>query len=111
GHWLAPAAAYSKRQAAAPAARPTWLSSSGPAGRGDPVTLMQGWPLPAELRPLADVIQPRGAGFFHGASCPQTVNFAGCLVLKALKAPTGDFRDWAHIEGWARATAAALQAV
>lgn len=111
GRWLAPAAAYLKTHAADLAARPTWLFSSGPTGRGDPVTLMQGWRFPADLQPLADLIHPRDVAFFHGAIWPQKLNFAERLILKALKAPTGDFRDWAHIEGWARAIAAALQAV
>lgn len=108
GRWLAPAANYLKTHAAALAQRPTWLFSSGPTGTGDPVTLMQGWRFPQDLQPLADQIRPRDIAFFHGAIWPERLNFAERLILKALKAPTGDFRDWAMIEDWARGIAAAL---
>ena len=108
GHWLAPAAAYLKAHAKALAERPTWLFSSGPTGTGDPVALMRGWRFPQDLQPLADQIRPREVAFFHGAIWPERLNFAERLILKALKAPTGDFRDWGMIEGWAQRIAAAF---
>ncbi len=108
GQWLAPAAAYLKTHAGALAGRPTWLFSSGPTGSGDPVVLMQGWRFPQDLQALAEQIRPRDVAFFHGAIWPEKLNLAERLILKALKAPTGDFRDWAMIEGWARQIAAAL---
>jgi len=108
GRWLAPAAAYLKTHAGALAERPTWLFSSGPTGSGDPVALMQGWRFPQDLQALAEQIRPRDVAFFHGAIWPEKLNPAERLILKALKAPSGDFRDWAMIEGWARQITAAL---
>ena len=37
------------------------------------------------------------------------VNLAKKLVIKGLKAPVGDFRDWAAIISWAAAIASALK--
>jgi menaquinone-dependent protoporphyrinogen oxidase len=108
GHWLAPAANYLKTYAAALAQRPTWLFSSGPTGAGDPVTLMQGWRFPPDLQPLADQIRPRDVAFFHGAIWPQKLNVVERLILKALKAPSGDFRDWEAIAAWARGISVAF---
>ncbi|MCX8025806.1 MAG: flavodoxin domain-containing protein [Thermanaerothrix sp.] len=108
GRWLAPAADYLKAHAAALAQRPTWFFSSGPTGTGDPVTLMQGWRFPQDLQTLADQIHPRDVAFFHGALWPEKLNFAERLILKALKAPLGDFRDWDAIVAWAQGIAAAF---
>jgi menaquinone-dependent protoporphyrinogen oxidase len=38
------------------------------------------------------------------------LNLAEKLIVKALKAPAGDFRDWEAITAWAAAIAAALKA-
>jgi menaquinone-dependent protoporphyrinogen oxidase len=37
------------------------------------------------------------------------VNFAEKLIIKALKAPFGDFRDWEAITAWATNISNALQ--
>jgi menaquinone-dependent protoporphyrinogen oxidase len=39
----------------------------------------------------------------------KTLNLAEKLVVKALKAPVGDFRDWDVIASWAEGIAAALK--
>jgi menaquinone-dependent protoporphyrinogen oxidase len=105
GSWRKEAAEFLRVHEAALAARPVWLFSSGPTGQGDPVALMKGWRFPEALQPLADRIKPRAIDLFHGAMDLDRMSFPERLIIKAMKAPTGDFRDWAAIEAWALAIA------
>jgi menaquinone-dependent protoporphyrinogen oxidase len=109
GSWRKEAADFLLAQKEALAGRPVWLFSSGPTGEGDPVALMKGWLFPDALKPVADEIKPRDTVLFHGAIQPDKVNFGEKLIIKLLKASTGDFRDWEAIEAWAAGIAAALQ--
>ncbi len=109
GQWRKGAAAFLEANEQALAGRPVWLFSSGPTGEGDPVELMKGWRFPEGLQPLADRIQPRDIAFFHGVLDMQKLGLAEKLIVKALKAPAGDFRDWDAIGAWAEGIAAALQ--
>ena len=110
GQWRKEAAKYLTAHEAALAGRPVWLFSSGPTGEGDPVELVQGWRFPAKLQPVADRIQPRDVALFHGASDPDKLSFFHKWMLKNVKAPIGDFRDWAAITAWATGIADALKA-
>jgi menaquinone-dependent protoporphyrinogen oxidase len=92
------------------AERAVWLFSSGPTGEGDPLELIHNWRFPENLEPIADRIQPRDLAVFHGALHPEKLNMLERFVVKNVKAPTGDFRDWAAIEAWATSIAAALTA-
>jgi len=107
GNWLKGAASLLTTNEAALATRPVWLFSDGPTGEGDPSELMKGWRFPQALQPVADRIKPRSIAFFHGVIDPATLGFGERLIVKAIKAPTGDYRDWAAIEAWAGEIAAA----
>jgi menaquinone-dependent protoporphyrinogen oxidase len=109
GSWRKEAAAWLEAHATALAGRPTWLFSSGPTGEGDAVELMKGWRFPEALQPIADRIQPRDIVFFHGEIDTKKLNLAEKVLVKGIKAPTGDFRDWEAIEAWASGIAQALQ--
>jgi menaquinone-dependent protoporphyrinogen oxidase len=61
------------------------------------------------LQPIADRIQPRDIAFFHGEIDTKKLNLAEKVLVKGIKAPTGDFRDWEAIEAWASGIAQALQ--
>ncbi len=90
--------------------RPVWLFSSGPTGEGDPVVLLEGWRLPADVQPVADRIQPRDIAVFHGFINPDKINFIEKWAVKSVvKKPFGDFRDWEMIVTWATEIAAALK--
>lgn len=108
GAWRQEAATFLETHALALAALPVWLFSSGPTGVGDPVVLMKGWRFPDALQPVADSIKPRAVAFFHGAIDMKKLNLAEKLLVKGIKAPVGDFRDWAAISAWAADIAAAL---
>jgi menaquinone-dependent protoporphyrinogen oxidase len=48
-------------------------------------------------------IEPRDIGLFAGWNEPKTFSFIERTILKMMKAPEGDFRDWQAIEAWAEA--------
>jgi menaquinone-dependent protoporphyrinogen oxidase len=101
GSWRKEAAAYLEAHEAALTGRPTWLFSSGPTGEGDAVELMKGWRFPEALLPIADRIQPRDIASFHGDIDTKKLNLAEKVLIKGIKAPTGDFRNWDAIDAWA----------
>lgn len=90
------------------AGRPVWLFSSGPTGEGDPVKLMKGWTFPEAQQAVADRIGARQRVLFHGVLDEGKLSLPERLLLKAMKAPMGDFRDWDSIRAWARSIADAL---
>jgi len=109
GQWRKQAAAFLKTNEKALAERPVWLFSSGPTGEGDPVALTQGWRFAKGLQPAADRIRPRDIAVFHGSANVEKMNFLEKWMLKNVKAPAGDFRDWDAITTWATAIAEALK--
>ncbi len=111
GQWLGEATAFLKAHEIELAQRPTWFFSSGPTGEGDPIELMKGWRFPEGQKAFAEHIQPRDIMLFHGALDLGKLNFAEKLIVKGFKAPTGDFRDWSVITGWAVQIVEALTAV
>ncbi len=109
GNWRKDAARFLTANERALAERQVWLFSDGPTGEGDPAELMKGWRFPESLLPVAERIRPRGIAFFHGAIDPDRLSLPEKLLVKAIKAPLGDYRDWAQIEAWAGEIAAACQ--
>lgn len=102
GKWQKEAVTFLQTHERSLIERPVWLFSSGPTGEGDPVELVEGLRLPADLQPLADRIQPRDIAVFHGHINPGKINFIEKWAIKSLvKKPFGDFRDWDAITGWA----------
>jgi len=89
--------------------RVVWFFSSGPTGAGDPSALMKGFRFPEAQQPIANRIMPRDIAFFHGSIDMKKLNLAEKVLVKGIKAPTGDFRDWAAITAWANGIAAALK--
>jgi menaquinone-dependent protoporphyrinogen oxidase len=85
------------------AEKPVWLFSSGPMGEGDPVESTQGWQFPGKLQPIADRIGPCDMAVFRGAVDVGKLNLIEKWMLKNVKAPVGDFRDWEAITSWATA--------
>lgn len=88
---------------------PVWIFSSGPTGEGDPVELMKGWQFPEAQQPIADRIKPREIVVFHGDLDAKKLNFAEKMIVKGVKAPLGDYRDWDVIESWAAEIASTLK--
>jgi menaquinone-dependent protoporphyrinogen oxidase len=109
GQWRKEAVKFLRANETVLAEKPVWLFSSGPTGEGDPAELGQGWRFPGKLQPIADRIQPRDVAVFHGAVDAGKLNFIERWMLKNVKAPSGDFRDWDAIAAWAAAIADALK--
>ena len=109
GQWRKEAAKFLQANEQWLAERPVWLFSSGPMGEGDAVELVQGWRFPGKLQPIADRIKPRDIAVFHGAVDPKKLNFIERWMLKNVKSPVGDFRNWEVITAWAAGIAQDLQ--
>lgn len=103
GRWLGPAAELVERLAEPLAARPVWALSSGPLG--DP-------PQPPGVPPGPDElvrrVAPRDHRVFAGAVDRDALNLAERAVVKVVKAPYGDFRDWDAVRAWALSIVDAL---
>lgn len=109
GKWRKEAVAFLEANEQQLAERPVWLFSTGPTGEGDAVELLKGWRFPEAQQPIADRIQPRDIAVFHGELDKEELGLAEKLIVKGVKAPMGDFRDWEAVTSWATAIAAALQ--
>lgn len=55
-------------------------------------------------------VAPVEVGLFAGMNEPKRFSLPERLILKAMKAPQGDFRDWAAVEAWAQSVAPKLVA-
>lgn len=107
GRWRKEAVRFLEENEKELAARPVWIFSSGPTGEGDPVELMGGWRFPHQA--IADRIRPRDMAIFHGALDSKKLSLPDRLMIKGVKAPVGDFRDWDAIRSWAAGIADALK--
>jgi len=103
GGWRKEAVKFLKDNETALEELPVWIFSSGPAGEGDPVELLDGWRLPEKLQPIADRIQPRDIAVFHGKVDIEKVSRLEKYMINTVKSPVGDFRDWEAITVWAQA--------
>ena len=101
GHWMKEAVEFLETHEDALSTRPVWIFSSGPTGPGEPVEQMHGWRFPEAQQAIADRIKPHDTVLFHGKIDIQDLNFGEKIMIRALGAPTGDFRDWNAITAWA----------
>ena len=111
GQWQGSAAGFLKQYEQELAQRPVWIFSSGPTGEGDPAVILKGWELPEALKPLVDRIKPRDVVVFHGNLDSKKLNLFEKAIVKGVKAPMGDFRNWNEIRGWAANIARELEPV
>ncbi len=105
GRWLKPARELLDKHQDELAKRPLWLFSSGPVG--DP-------PVPTEAQPteLIDAAKATGARsliMFAGRLDAALLSRRERLMVKALRAVEGDYRDWSAIHSWAAEIAAELE--
>lgn len=110
GRWRKAAAKFLKYHEKMLADKHVWLFSSGPTEQGDIENLMKGWRFPKSLQPIADRIQPKDITIFHGATDIEKLSWIDKWMIKKVKAPIGDFRDWEAITNWAKAIADVLKA-
>jgi menaquinone-dependent protoporphyrinogen oxidase len=106
GRWMGPARELVNGSADALRTRPVWLFSSGPMGRDivDPADAAEGMK-------LLELIGGRGHRVFAGKADKHELGFAERAVLRMVKNPYGDHRDWTEIEAWATSIARDLTSV
>jgi menaquinone-dependent protoporphyrinogen oxidase len=104
GEWMDAARAFIERFGPDLATRPVWLFSSGPLGAGGP-----GEEEPAGLDELLATTRAREHVIFAGRFDPTGVGLGERVLLEAGGAPTGDFRPWDDIRGWATGIATNLR--
>ena len=105
GRWLDEARQYAALFADALRHRPVWLFSSGPIGE-PPFPPDQ----PHDAAPIAALTGARGHRVFPGRLDKDRLTFGERAMVTAMRAPVGDFRDWAEIAAWADEIAAAVTA-
>ncbi len=101
GSWLKEATEWVRRNRAVLAERPVWLFSSGPLGTEVSDAEQQ----PKEMAEFWEAIGSRDQRIFFGALDHSRLSFAERMMVKAVRAPEGDFRDWEAIEAWAASIA------
>ncbi|MGY2002620.1 flavodoxin domain-containing protein [Blastococcus sp. SYSU DS1024] len=108
GRWLEPAREYAAAYADVLRTRPTWLFSSGPIGE-PPFPPAE----PHDVPLLKHLLGARGHAVFPGRLEQERLGFAERAMVTAMRAPLGDFRDWAAVRAWgeevAQEVAAAAQ--
>lgn len=107
GSWMKDAVEFVRRNRAALAQRQVWLFSSGPLG----VEVHDSEEQPKEIAEFQAAIGVRGHRIFFGALDPHALSFPERMVIKAVRAPDGDFRDWEAVAAWAAEIAHAANLV
>lgn len=94
GSWLKEAIEWVRRNQAVLAAHPVWLFSSGPLGTEIEDAEQQ----PKEIAEFRETLGTHDQRIFFGALDHSHLSFAERMMVKAVQAPEGDFRDWEAIE-------------
>lgn len=104
GSWMKAAVEFVHRFAEPLAERPVWLFSSGPLGDHVEDEEEQ----PRQLKEMEGIIGPIDHRMFFGALDRNSLGFGERMIVKAVKAPEGDFRDWDAIRDWSSGIARKL---
>lgn len=104
GHWLPEAKQFAERHRAELATVPVWLFSSGPLGAPDPRPHDDPRQLAAPMGP----VEIRDHRVFAGKLDKSSLGLRERLIVRAIGAPEGDFRDWEAIRSWAGEIGTAL---
>ncbi|MBN9393568.1 MAG: flavodoxin domain-containing protein [Chloroflexi bacterium] len=105
GNWLPEAKIFVEQHRVALSEMPLWFFSCGPLGE-DEVKPKHN---PAELKTGAGDLPILDHQIFLGKLDPSSLTFGERLVVKMVKAPSGDFREWEKVREWGRAIAGKLR--
>jgi menaquinone-dependent protoporphyrinogen oxidase len=97
GSWRKEAVDFVEEHADRLAHLQVWLFSSGPLGD----RAIDEEEEPRQLNEIRQRVSPQGHRIFSGAVDMRKLSFGERMIMKAVKAPEGDFRDWADIQAWA----------
>jgi len=96
GSWRKEAVEFAELHVDELVAVPVWLFSSGPLGE----QVQDDEEQPRQLGDLHAKLHPRDHRMFFGALDKEKLNFGERMIMKAVKAPEGDYRDWDDIGRW-----------
>ena len=97
GSWMKDAMEFVERHLSTLQPLPVWLFSVGPLG----TEVQDEEEQPKQLGELRDKLRPRDHRLFFGVLDRDKLGFGERLMVKAVKAPEGDFRNWDDIRAWA----------
>ncbi|MEO8287662.1 MAG: flavodoxin domain-containing protein [Chloroflexota bacterium] len=106
GRWMPEARNFAEQYQPQLSMLPVWLFSSGPLGADDKQPPVD----PAKISTGLIRVEASDHKVFEGKLDPADLGFGERLILKVVKSPTGDFRDWEDVRAWADEIAGALQA-
>jgi menaquinone-dependent protoporphyrinogen oxidase len=98
GKWLASAEQFVQDNRVRLGEVPIWLFSSGPLGYENPQPTGD----PKQIDTLMAVTMAHEHRVFVGKLDKHSLGVGERLIVHAVSAPEGDFRDWAAIRSWAR---------
>jgi menaquinone-dependent protoporphyrinogen oxidase len=104
GAWTKEAKAFVEAHRRELSALPTWLFSSGPIDPEGKHGVADD-----QLEDLARAVAPREHAVFFGRVAWNELGFVERGIVKALRAPVGDFRDWEKIGAFVARIAAGLE--
>jgi menaquinone-dependent protoporphyrinogen oxidase len=105
GNWLEPARRLLDEHADEFSARPIWLFSSGPLGVPPKPTQDKA----VQIEAIAARTGAKGHRLFAGRLDKSELGLGERTVVRAVRAPEGDFRDWDAVREWAEEIAAHLE--
>lgn len=105
GQWMKSGRELAQRQAAALAARPVWLFSSGPVG--EPAKPADN---PVNVSAILQSTKARDHQVFTGKLVKKQLSFPDRAIASAVRVQEGDFRNWDDIRAWAASIADTLLA-
>lgn len=103
GHWVSSAKELADLIGSRSPVPQTWLFSSGPIG--DPPKPEED---PVDVTAIVEKTAALDHRVFSGKIDKSKLSFGEKAILVAVRAPDGDFRDWAEIETWSRQIAETL---
>lgn len=101
GRWHKGAVVFLKKNIESLKKLPVWLYISGPTGQGIPMEQMDGQLYPQSLQPLIKRLNPKAIVCFGGKLALEKLNLLERWIIKKVKSPAGDFRNWEDIKHWA----------
>jgi len=101
GSWMKEATEFVAQHLETLASVPVWLFSVGPLG----TEVKDEEEQPKQLDELREALRPRNHRLFFGVLDREKLGFGERMMVKAVKAPEGDFRNWDDIRNWADAIA------
>ena len=108
GQWMKSAKEFAAREGARLTSVPVWLFSSGPVVDStrpeDPADRRQG-------DKLAETLGARDHMVFHGKVDKGNLSIAERAIIRMVKAPNSDQRDWDGIRSWGGRIAAELDSM